>query len=131
MLPVGFDQIERSKIHFELDKWELAEDARAWLDILAQYLKKSSDVEQFYIDGHTDSTHSTHYNLALSRNRAEAVRGYLVSRGVSANLLTVRYHGERFPIEDNKSAAGRAQNRRVTLRVELAEDAQSRALARR
>lgn len=123
LLPVGFDQIERSKIHFELDKWDLDEKATQWLDILAQYLTTATDIERFYIDGHTDATHSSSYNLRLSRSRADTVRDYLVAKGVSPNLLAVRYHGERYPIATNNSAAGRAKNRRVTLRVELSPEA--------
>ncbi|MDB4807165.1 OmpA family protein [Pseudomonadales bacterium] len=60
----------------------------------------------------------TSYNSELSRRRAEAVADYLASKGISRNQLTVRFHGERFPVSPNTSVAGKADNRRVTLRVE-------------
>lgn len=131
LLPVGFDQVERSKVHFAVDKYELDKTAREWLDILARYLTRATDVEQFYIDGHTDSTHTASYNVQLSKNRAEAVRDYLVNRGVSPNLLMLRYHGERFPVADNDTVEGRAENRRVTMRVELAVQPSPQVLAQR
>ncbi len=131
LLPVGFDKIERSKVHFASDEWALDARARGWLDILAIYLTRAPEVEQFYIDGHTDSTHTDTYNIELSRKRAESVKTYLVERGVSPNLLSMRFHGERFPVASNKTVDGKAQNRRVTLRVELATQALGRALAER
>jgi len=131
LLPVGFDQVERSKVHFAVDKWVLDEVAREWLDILVRYLTRATDVERFYIDGYTDSTHTASYNIQLSKNRAEAVRDYLVNRGVSPNLLMVRYHGERFPVAENNTVEGRAENRRVTMRVELADRPPPQVLAQR
>lgn len=131
LLPVGFDQIKKSRVHFAVDDWVIDEEARAWLAIMVRYLTEAPDVEQLYIDGHTDDTHSHSYNRALSQRRAESVRDHLVAHGVSPNLISVRFHGERFPAATNKTAEGRAKNRRVTLRVELAVDAQQDALARR
>lgn len=116
--PVGFARLERSRVHFESDKYELLPETASWLNTLSDYLLRANDVERLYIDGHTDDTHTTTYNLELSRQRAEAVADYLVARGVSRNLISTRYHGERYPVKPNTSAAGKAYNRRVTLRVE-------------
>lgn len=123
LLPVGFDKLERSRVQFDTDKWELTDKTIEWLDIIANYLRLAGDIEQFFIDGHTDDTHITTYNIELSRKRAEAVADYLVSQGVSRNQLTVRFHGERYPIKSNKTPFGRAENRRVTLRVQLSQTA--------
>ncbi|MCS6948162.1 MAG: OmpA family protein, partial [Steroidobacteraceae bacterium] len=68
------------------------------------------------VAGHTDDRGSDAYNLDLSQRRAEAVRDYLAKAGV-ANPLSARGYGESQPIASNADAAGRAQNRRVVLRV--------------
>ena len=116
--PVGFDQLERSRVQFDSDKAAITSKAQEWLNTMADYLSRATDVEQLFIDGHTDNTHNTSYNSELSRRRAEAVADYLASKGISRNQLTVRFHGERFPVSPNTSVAGKADNRRVTLRVE-------------
>lgn len=69
------------------------------------------------VQGHTDSTGTAAYNLKLSQERADAVRDYLVNHGVPPDELTARGYGLTMPIADNKTAAGRAQNRRVVLQV--------------
>ena len=67
--------------------------------------------------GHTDSTGGEQYNLDLSRRRAESVANYLVSQGVSrARIETIGY-GEQYPVADNGTESGRAQNRRVEIRI--------------
>ncbi|MBT8148734.1 MAG: OmpA family protein [Gammaproteobacteria bacterium] len=116
--PVGLAELERSRINFASDESKLNSKAQQWLDTLGNYLLRASDVDRVFIDGHTDDTHTSSYNVELSRKRAEAVADYLVGLGVSRNQLTVRYHGERFPVKPNSSAAGKAFNRRVTLRVQ-------------
>ena len=70
------------------------------------------------VAGHTDARGPDAYNLDLSRRRAETVRRYLLDRGVT-NVLTARGYGEREPIADNGTETGRAENRRVVLKVLL------------
>ncbi len=65
------------------------------------------------IEGHTDSQGSDKFNLKLSKNRAESVRKYLIAKGVDGARMTAQGFGESVPIEDNRTKAGRAQNRRV------------------
>jgi outer membrane protein OmpA-like peptidoglycan-associated protein len=67
------------------------------------------------IVGHTDNTGSDSVNDRLSLDRAESVKDYLVARGVRANTVQVAGHGEREPVADNGSEAGRAKNRRVEI----------------
>ncbi len=67
--------------------------------------------------GHTDSTGSDSYNLDLSRRRAEAVTNFLVSRGVARSRIESIGYGEQYPVADNTTEAGRAQNRRVEIRI--------------
>ena len=65
------------------------------------------------VEGHTDSRGSDAYNLTLSQKRAESVRNYLISRGVSPDRMEPRGFGESQPIADNRTEQGRSQNRRV------------------
>ncbi|UUZ57334.1 OmpA family protein [Massilia sp. H-1] len=67
--------------------------------------------------GHTDAKGSDAYNQALSLRRAEAVKAYLVSKGVAASRVYTEGKGEGQPVADNKTDAGRAENRRVTVEV--------------
>lgn len=121
LLPVGFDQLARSRVHFETDKWALTAETITWLDMIARYATEDPQLDRMFVDGHTDDTHTTTYNVELSRKRAEAVVEYLVAKGVSANQITTRFHGERFPVESNKTPAGKQANRRVTIRLDRIE----------
>ncbi len=67
------------------------------------------------VAGHTDSSGDDAYNLDLSQRRAEAVRDYLISEGVNADMLGAHGYGEERSVESNATAAGRAENRRVEL----------------
>jgi len=103
-------------VTFAVDSTDITPSFRSALDQVAQSMIQypSSLVD---VMGHTDSTGSESYNLDLSRRRAESVSNYLVSRGVSrARLATVGY-GEQYPLADNTTPEGRAQNRRVEIRI--------------
>jgi len=67
--------------------------------------------------GHTDSVGTDAYNQRLSIRRAEAVKAYLVGKNVEANRIYTEGKGEKQPVADNKTAAGRAKNRRVEIEV--------------
>jgi len=69
------------------------------------------------IEGHTDNTGKAETNQKLSENRAAAVKKYLISKGISADRLTTVGYGAEQPIEDNKTAAGKAKNRRVAFKL--------------
>lgn len=88
----------------------------------AHKLKKHNDrISSMVVTGHTDSTGSMAYNQRLSRQRAQAVANYLSEQGVPASKITVRGMGERQPIADNRTAAGRKANRRVEIDVVMAD----------
>ena len=67
------------------------------------------------VAGHTDSIGTDSYNMGLSLRRANAVRDYLISKGIAAENLTAKGYGESQPVADNQTAAGRFKNRRVEL----------------
>ena len=69
------------------------------------------------LDGHTDDTGESTYNLSLAQRRAEAVRDYMVAQGIDPQRLTIRSFGASRPIADNASASGRSANRRVELSI--------------
>lgn len=101
-------------VNFDHDKASLREDAYPILDQAAESLKEWGNVK-VEIDGHTDSKGKDKYNLGLSQRRAEAVRNYLISKGVAADRLTAKGFGEAKPVADNKTEDGRFKNRRVEL----------------
>lgn len=70
------------------------------------------------IQGYTDNIGSEEYNKKLSQKRADAVKNYLISKGVSANRLKAVGYGEANPIADNKTAEGRAMNRRIEFKIQ-------------
>jgi OOP family OmpA-OmpF porin len=101
-------------VNFATGKAELTPESQAILDGVAESLVAHEEIK-VQVGGHTDNTGSAAVNKRLSAARAEAVRQYLISKGVAANRLTAAGFGPSKPIASNKTAAGRAQNRRVEL----------------
>ena len=114
----GDDLILRmpSGITFPVDSYAIQPQFQQTLNEVAQTL---ATYNQTYIDvlGHTDSTGSDAYNQTLSVNRAQSVADYLSARGVASARIGVRGFGETQPIATNATEAGRAQNRRVEIKV--------------
>jgi OOP family OmpA-OmpF porin len=102
-------------VHFDFDRATLKPGATSTLDQVANELQQQRGV-RYEVVGHTDSVGSDAYNQGLSERRAEAVRAYLVSHGVSASQLTTRGEGESNPVASNTTSADRAKNRRVEVR---------------
>jgi OmpA-OmpF porin, OOP family len=101
-------------VNFETNKAVLTPDSLGVLDRVAASLHDWPDV-RVEIGGHTDSQGSASYNLKLSEKRAQAVKDYLVGKGIDASRMTVKGYGMKKPIADNKTKEGRAKNRRVEL----------------
>jgi outer membrane protein OmpA-like peptidoglycan-associated protein len=107
----GFDQLV-----FETGSAKLKPESQAQLNNIAAILTNCPSVH-LEIAGYTDNIGSAEPNLRLSRNRAGSVMAQLVSKGVSPDCLTARGYGEEYPVADNSAEEGRAQNRRVAVRV--------------
>ncbi len=118
LLPVNFKQVERTAIFFRVDESILTDGDKAALDKVILYAKADPSVTAIFVDGHTDVTGRRIYNRRLSKERAEALTEYLVSHGIPSEVITTRYHGERYPIIDNRKPESLARNRRATVRLE-------------
>jgi OOP family OmpA-OmpF porin len=101
---------------FDFDKSVLKPEGKTKLDDLAAKIK-SINLEVIIAVGHTDSTGSDAYNQKLSVARSEAVKAYLVSKGIEKNRIYTEGKGEKQPIADNKTKEGQAKNRRVEIEV--------------
>ncbi|HEY6528390.1 MAG TPA: OmpA family protein [Cellvibrionaceae bacterium] len=118
LLPVNFDQIQRTSIYFGSNQSDLTASEQNKLDNIVAYLKADPIVQEFFIDGHTDSVGSQPDNMTLAKKRAEVVSHYLIKQGMPKDAFWVRWHGERYPVAENNDRLGRAKNRRVTVRLE-------------
>ncbi len=101
---------------FDFDKAIVKPEGKKLLDqVVAQV--QTINLDAIIAVGHTDWIGTEAYNLKLSQRRAAAVKAYLVSKGVDANRITTEGKGKLNPIADNKTAAGRAKNRRVEVEI--------------
>ncbi|HON31544.1 MAG TPA: OmpA family protein [Ottowia sp.] len=101
---------------FDFDKSVLKPEGRAKLDDLVSKIQ-GINLEVIIAVGHTDSIGSDAYNQKLSVRRAEAVKAYLISKGIERNRIYTEGKGEKQPVADNRTAEGRAKNRRVEVEV--------------
>ncbi len=113
VLKIDNCQIKLSdKVYFKFNKWDVDPKSFKVLDEVVETLNAAPDIK-IWIEGHTDSKGSNKYNKKLSQKRVNSVRDYLVSKGIATDRLEPIGHGEDKPIDTNKTAEGRAANRRV------------------
>ncbi|ANX04504.1 OmpA family protein [Immundisolibacter cernigliae] len=104
-------------VNFCFDCDTLSGEAQAILDGDAMAIVQHHPNATFEVAGHTDAVGSDAYNQSLSQRRAGSVSAYLVEKGVDASRMTAVGYGESQPVADNSTEAGRAENRRVELRI--------------
>ena len=101
---------------FDFDKSVLKPEAKAKMDDLVSKTQ-GVNLEVIIAVGHTDSVGSGTYNQKLSMSRADAVKNYLVGKGIEKNRVYTEGKGDKQPVADNKTSEGRAKNRRVEIEV--------------
>lgn len=110
------EEIVLRGVNFESNSDRLLPGAERILDEVAASLGKYPSI-RVEVGGHTDSDGAEAYNESLSERRASTVRDYLEGRGIDRRRMTVRGYGESQPVADNATVQGKAQNRRVVLRI--------------
>lgn len=120
--PVGenYELDFNDRVLFEVDKSDLTQQAQGVLSRLTATLLKV-EIHGASVIGHTDSTGSSEYNLALSQRRAASVKMAMASAGMESARIRDQGMGESQPIADNDTEVGRAQNRRVVIIVTPAD----------
>jgi outer membrane protein OmpA-like peptidoglycan-associated protein len=103
---------------FASAKWDLLPAAQLKLNDVANALIKEDPLSKIVVEGHTDSQGAAPYNLDLSQRRAQAVRDYLVTRGIASDRITAQGLGLTRSVAENTSAEGRANNRRVEIVIQ-------------
>jgi len=106
---------------FATNKSELLPSAQVKLNEVADALIKQDPDSKIVVEGYTDSQGTAGHNQELSQRRAQAVRDYLVTRGIAADRVSSQGYGLARPVADNSSAEGRANNRRVEIVVQPAK----------
>jgi outer membrane protein OmpA-like peptidoglycan-associated protein len=102
----------KQTVFFDFNKATIKSVSFALLNEVAQAMTDNPKIK-VEVQGHTDSVGNDAFNLKLSQSRAESVRTYLIKRGVSSDRMVPKGYGENVPIADNRTEAGRSQNRRV------------------
>jgi outer membrane protein OmpA-like peptidoglycan-associated protein len=108
--------VNMADVLFETGKYALSQDAQLKLAKLSGIIQAHPGLS-LAIEGHTDTTGSADFNMKLSQQRADTVREFLISQGLSPDTISANGMGEANPVADNSTAAGRKQNRRVEIIV--------------
>ena len=117
LLPMNYDQVRQTQVGFPGGGTDLDASARARLDVILDYMKADPTVNHIELNGHSDNSGNRLTNRDLSRRRALAVADFK-AHGLAEEQITVRFHGEQYPLVKNNSAANRARNRRVNIELD-------------
>jgi outer membrane protein OmpA-like peptidoglycan-associated protein len=118
LLPFNFDQVKTSRVHFSSESAALPLESQAFLNQLAEYLSLDGQVRRVRIEGRADNRGGSVSNYNLAKRRAEAVKQWLVDKGVAADRFVIKSYGERRPLASNKTEQGRAENRAVIITLQ-------------
>ena len=103
----------KDTVYFDTAKATIQKRSYKLLDQVAKVLKEHPELDRVVIEGHTDNQGKPAANVKLSQRRAESVRNFLIQKGIEPQRLEAKGYGQERPIADNKTAKGRATNRRV------------------
>ncbi|WP_435625773.1 OmpA family protein [Flagellimonas sp.] len=117
---------EDAGVYFDTNKSDVKGTSAATLDKLAGIFKEYPK-SVILVEGHTDSAGPEDYNMNLSKQRAESVTNYLVSKGISAGRFTTKWYGEAQPRATNETSEGKAKNRRVELAIVASDELKEEA----
>ena len=118
---------EDAGVYFDTNKSNVKGTSATTLNKLAQIFQEYPKTN-ILIEGHTDSAGPEDYNMKLSKQRAESVSNYLISKGIDSNRFTTKWYGEAQPRADNETAEGKAKNRRVELAIVASEELKEEAV---
>ena len=113
LLPYSFKDVKKRTVYFGYDKYKLSDKQRERLNRLIEYVKLDEEVKKVDITGFSDSVGFARYNRTLAQRRANAVKKYMISKGLPAKKLVVKSRGEKGKKHSNRTEAGRRKNRRV------------------
>ena len=117
LIPINTDgETVLNNVFFESGSYELDKKSEVELNVFYKVLKDNPKVK-FLISGHTDNVGSDQDNMVLSRNRAKAVYGWFVAKGINKSRLSYKGFGDTKPIADNNTEAGKALNRRIEVKL--------------
>jgi outer membrane protein OmpA-like peptidoglycan-associated protein len=110
--------LSNDRVRFPVNRAQISDEAKAIIDEAITPLVRENRGVYFEIEGHTDATGEEAYNFELGEDRAMAARDYIAkTHAVALNRLSVISYGETKPVADNKTRDGRAQNRRVVIKI--------------
>lgn len=133
LIPYTFSQVSHLSFNYGEKAEGLNAAHKSELNKVARYVKADPEVLGVLVDAHSDNKGTAEENELISKQESEWVSAYLVLQGVESTKITARWHGDKFPVANNKTDAGRSQNRRVTVRLEnetTRREAEERAIAR-
>ena len=117
LLPYSFDDIAETQLFFDFDRADFSRKSRDALGRIGAWLAADKTLELVLLAGHTDNKGSLRYNLRLGKQRAEAVKSFLMNAGISSAQIKVQSFADFQPQSSNATPEGRARNRRVMIKM--------------
>jgi outer membrane protein OmpA-like peptidoglycan-associated protein len=117
VIPYNYEHVSQSAFNYSTGKMDVGDSEKRRLDELAVYLTADPSVKKVSISSYTDNRGYRKDNMEVSQRRAEIVRDYLVSKGVTADMFSIQAYGETKPRASNRTAKGRAMNRMVEVKL--------------
>ena len=118
LLDYNFDDISYTVLNYQFGGDSLTKSSKKRLSMIAEYLTLDQDLELVLIDGYTDSYGGRNDNLKISNRRAKTIREHFVKNGIDPSRIEAKGYGEKRHVASNNTIIGRAQNRRVVIRME-------------